>query len=60
MRNDHQDALGKGLGVTEFSATGRSAEEMRALWQWVARRLGAVATSGRPDRTSDLKLPSAA
>jgi len=47
MRNDHQDALGRGLAVTEHAPTGRSAEEMRALWQWVERRLRALATSGR-------------
>ena len=43
MRNDHQDALGKGLAVTEFAPAGRSAEEMRCLWQWVERRLVSVA-----------------
>jgi chromosome partitioning protein len=43
MRNDHQDALGKGLAVTEYAPTGRSAEEMRRLWEWVERRLGVVA-----------------
>jgi chromosome partitioning protein len=46
LRNDHQDALGKGLAVTEYAPAGRSAEEMRCLWGWVERRLGA-STSGR-------------
>jgi chromosome partitioning protein len=47
LRNEHQDALGRGLAVTEHAPTGRSAEEMRCLWQWVEWRLGAIAASGR-------------
>ncbi len=47
MRNDHQDALGRGLAVTEHAPTGGSAEELRALWQWVEWRLGAIAASSR-------------
>jgi chromosome partitioning protein len=39
MRNEHQDALGRGLAVTEYAPTSRSAQEMRALWQWVEWRL---------------------
>jgi len=39
MRNDHQDALSRGLGVTEFHPAGKSAEEIRMLWQWVGTRL---------------------
>jgi chromosome partitioning protein len=38
-RNDHQDALRAGLGVTEFAPHGRAAEEVRALWAWVKRKL---------------------
>ena len=33
MRNDHQDALSAGLAVCEHAPGGKSAEEMRALWQ---------------------------
>jgi chromosome partitioning protein len=47
MRNDHQDALGRGLAVTEHAPAGGSAEEMRCLWQWVEWRLRGVAASGR-------------
>jgi len=44
MRNDHQDALSGGLAVSEFAPTGKSAEEIRGLWQWLEARLyGAVA-----------------
>src|SRR4051794_6272564 len=37
-RNDHQDAIGMGLGVTEFNPDGRAADETRRLWAWVERR----------------------
>jgi chromosome partitioning protein len=44
MRNDHQDALSAGLAVCEYSPFGKSADEIRDLWQWVETRLsGAVA-----------------
>jgi chromosome partitioning protein len=39
LRNDHQDALGAGLAVTEYALEGKSAEEMRGLWQWVWKKL---------------------
>jgi chromosome partitioning protein len=41
QRNDHQDALGAGLGVTEFAPGGKAAEEIRSLWQWVWKKLTA-------------------
>ena len=40
MRNDHQDALSAGLAVSEYAPNGKSAEEIRGLWQWVEARLG--------------------
>ena len=39
MRNDHQDALAKGLAVSEYAPTGKSAAEIRELWRWVDDRL---------------------
>jgi chromosome partitioning protein len=39
QRNDHQDALGAGLGVTEYNSHGKAAEEVRGLWQWVWKTL---------------------
>jgi chromosome partitioning protein len=39
LRNDHQDALGAGLAVSEFAPDGKAADEIRALWQWVWKRL---------------------
>lgn len=49
LRNEQQDALGKGFGVTESAMQGKSAEEIRALWQWVWRKLNATGrTSAEP------------
>ena len=39
QRNDHQDALGAGLGVTEFAPEGKASEEIVALWGWISERL---------------------
>jgi chromosome partitioning protein len=39
MRNEHQDALGRGLAVTEYAPTSRAAQEMGSLWQWIEWRL---------------------
>ena len=39
MRNDHQDALSAGLAVSEFAPAGKSAEEIRGIWQWLEARL---------------------
>jgi chromosome partitioning protein len=39
QRNDHQDALGAGMAVTEFAPEGRASEEIRALWGWVSKQL---------------------
>jgi chromosome partitioning protein len=39
LRNDQQDALGVGLGVTEYAPHGKSAEEIHELWRWVWARL---------------------
>jgi chromosome partitioning protein len=39
MRNDHQDALASGLGVSEYAPAGKSAEEIHQLWGWTEARL---------------------
>ncbi|WP_338696300.1 MULTISPECIES: ParA family protein [Bradyrhizobium] len=39
QRNVHQDALGAGLGVTEFAQEGRASEEVHELWRWVLKTL---------------------
>ena len=38
-RNDHQDAIGVGQGVTEFNPTGQAAGEVRRLWIWLENRI---------------------
>ena len=48
MRNDHQDALGLGLAVIEYAPSGKSAGEVRGLWQWVEARLNAGSTADEP------------
>lgn len=42
MRNDHQDAIGFGQGVTEFNPNGPAADEIRKLWAWTEKRTKAV------------------
>jgi chromosome partitioning protein len=32
LRNDHQDAVGTGMGVTEIAPAGAAADEIRKLW----------------------------
>lgn len=39
QRNDHQDAIGAGQGVTEFNANGKAADEIRALWAWLNAKM---------------------
>ncbi len=39
MRNDHQDAIGLGQGVTEFNPSGQAAQEVRKLWSWLEKRM---------------------
>jgi chromosome partitioning protein len=41
QRNDHQDALGAGFGVTEFAPEGLAAREILGLWQYVWKRMTA-------------------
>ena len=48
MRNDHQDALSAGLAVTELAPAGKSAEEMRGLWQWIETKLNIGEQSALP------------
>jgi chromosome partitioning protein len=39
QRNDHQDALGVGLGVSEFAPHGKASDEIRGLWRWVSQQI---------------------
>jgi chromosome partitioning protein len=46
MRNDHQDALASGLGVSEYAPGGKSAEEIAQLWRWTEARLNGGSLKG--------------
>jgi chromosome partitioning protein len=39
-RVDFQDAIAKGLGVTEYARQGQAAQEINALWSWTRGQLG--------------------
>lgn len=53
MRNDYQDALSAGLAVCEFAPGGKSAQEVRALWQWVEARLTDTAAPAEEPAVED-------
>jgi chromosome partitioning protein len=56
MRNDHQDALAAGLGVSEFAPAGKSAEEIRGLWRWAEAKLNGDAGAGE-EVVPDVEFP---
>ena len=59
MRNDYQDALSAGLAVCEHAPGGKSAEEIRALWQWVENRLGNAVTAAEESAVEDfVEIPA--
>ena len=62
MRNDHQDALASGLGVSEYAPTGKSAEEISQLWRWTEARLkgGAFETEAHSEAASPLRREAGA
>ena len=58
MRNDHQDALAAGLAVGEYAPSGKSAAEMRDLWQWAEAKLtGRIATEEIADEQAESPFP---
>jgi len=48
-RMDYQDAIAAGLGVTEYAAGGRAAQEMKALWSWARTQFA----DGKGERAAD-------
>jgi chromosome partitioning protein len=48
-RSAFQDAHGTGLAVTEFEPGGKAAEEIRALWLWLASRLERIVPDEQPE-----------
>ena len=55
MRNDHQDAIGMGKGVTELNPEGQAAEEIRRLWAWIEKRIKATAPNEQGAATTPPK-----
>jgi chromosome partitioning protein len=53
MRNDHQDALAAGQGVSEFAPSGKSALEVRNLWRWAAGKLAGDLVMHEADELKD-------
>jgi chromosome partitioning protein len=51
-RVDYQEAGRHGWGVTEINANGAAAEEMRALWTSLRRRLGKIKGKGGARRAA--------
>ena len=49
QRNDHQNALCAGFGVTEFAPEGKAALEILALWRWIWQ--GAWMNQNKPSTT---------
>lgn len=39
LRTTYQDSLAGGLGPTEFEPEGKAAEEVRALWLWIEKKV---------------------
>jgi chromosome partitioning protein len=56
MRNDHQDALSAGLAVSEYAPAGKSADEVRGLWQWVEIRLNGGVNADEQPIVSELMI----
>jgi chromosome partitioning protein len=54
-RMDFQDAMSKGLGVTEYARQGRAAHEVQALWNWARAQL-----DGSPLSNEHLRRQAAA
>lgn len=49
-RMDFQDAMGAGLGVTEYARGGRAAREVEMLWAWIRRQFEDDQSDASTDR----------
>ena len=52
LRNDYQDAIGLGKGVTEHNPDGQAADEIRRLWTWVDKRMRATTAADKRGASS--------
>ena len=57
LRNDYQDAIGLGQGVTEFNPDGQAADEIRRLWSWMEKRARATVETGKRKSATSPKRP---
>jgi chromosome partitioning protein len=57
LRNDYQDAIGAGKGVTEFNPQGQAADEIRRLWTWVEKRIRATTLLDQRSPATSPKRP---
>jgi chromosome partitioning protein len=57
LRNDYQDAIGLGQGVTEFNPDGQAADEIRRLWSWMEKRAKATVETGKRKSATSPKRP---
>jgi chromosome partitioning protein len=51
-RMDFQDAIGAGLGVTEYARSGRAAQEIGQLWIWIRAQLAQPRTQNAANNQS--------
>jgi chromosome partitioning protein len=51
-RMDFQDAIAKGLGVTEYARQGRAAHEIETLWSWTRAQFDGTPSQTLPDHHS--------
>jgi chromosome partitioning protein len=51
-RADFQDAMAKGLGVTEYARQSRAAQEIEALWSWTRAQIEGTASETPVDNHS--------
>ena len=59
---DYQDAIAAGLGVTEYDAGGRAAQEIKTLWNWSRAQFASGKSEPKEPRTKPKAnaLPSSA
>jgi chromosome partitioning protein len=60
LRNDFQDAIGLGQGVTELNPHGPAADEIRRLWAWVERRVKTITPANNDGVATSPTRPQAA
>lgn len=57
MRNDHQDALAAGLGVSELAPNAKSGQEIRRLWRWTTGRIAGNLVMQEASELAEVEFP---